>query len=218
MFSWRNNPLFYRAAGLSHLLVAANPDIAKQLTSDSKLSKMKVITCEDGVDTEMFHPSPLPEELTASWCGNSASGGGLLKGLDLARAACEREGVRLLTADREVNPIPHDRITNELYARSSFGLYPSSGEGTPNPLLETMACGRPVVITPVGLAPWLIQDGVNGVIIGERTVDGVAEAIRKVRTMNLVEAGRLARAAVEPFDWKHKVRCWSEALQLAESD
>lgn len=215
-FSWRQNLLLFRRdCEHSHALVAANEDIARQLRTEQLLPRRPVFLCEDGVDTEEFQPAPLPRDLVVSWSGNSFSGGGTIKGVELIEEACRREGVVLLTADREINPIPHDRIAEELYYRSSAGLYASKAEGTPNPLLETMACGRPVAITPVGLAPKLIKDGENGVFINDRSVDGVVEALRKLKSMDREAAGRAARAAVEPFDWRHKLESWSEVLDLA---
>jgi glycosyltransferase involved in cell wall biosynthesis len=79
-----------------------------------------------------------------------------------------------------------------------------------------MACGRPVAITPVGLAPKLIRDGENGVLIYDRSVDGVAEALCRLRSMDREAAGRKARAAVEPFDWRYKLENWRDVLNLAE--
>jgi len=216
-FSWRHNLiLFRRDCKHSCALVAANDDIAHQLKTESLLPRLPVFLCEDGVDTEAFKPTPLPSDLVVSWSGNSFSGGGIVKGLELIKAACKQEGITLLTADREVNPLPHDRIAEDLYHRSSAGVYASQAEGTPNPLLETMACGRPVAITPVGLAPKLIRDGENGVFINDRSVDGVVDALRRLGSMDREMAGRAARQAVESFDWKHKLENWREVLHLAK--
>ena len=216
-FSWRHNlMLFRRECEHSCALVAANEDIERQLSVEPLLKRRPVFLCEDGVDTKAFKPAPLPSDLVVSWCGNSFSGGGVIKGLELIEKACKRESVALLTADREVNPLPHDRIAEELYYKSSAGIYASTAEGTPNPLLEMMACGRPVAITPVGLAPKLIKDGENGILIYDRSVDGIANALRRLRLMDREAAGRAARQAVEPFDWKHKLENWRDVLRLAE--
>jgi glycosyltransferase involved in cell wall biosynthesis len=47
----------------------------------------------------------------------------------------------------------------------------------PLAILEEMACGKPVLATPVLGIPELIQDGKNGFIIGSLTVENVAHCI-----------------------------------------
>ena len=50
-------------------------------------------------------------------------------------------------------------------------------DGLPNVALEAMAAGKPLVATRVGGLPDLVQPGENGVLVDERDVDGLAEAI-----------------------------------------
>ena len=217
-FSWRHNPLLFRRTVLNaDGLVSCNEDFHQMLKRDGRFqTDLPMWVCEDGVDTKAFSPSPIPEGLIGSWVGNSVAGGGKLKGLHLIREACEKVNIKLLVADKQKDPVPHEEVAEKIYHRSSFGIYASTGEGTPNPLLETMACGRPVVITAVGLAPKLINDGRNGIIIQERTLKGILEALDRLKDINIQEAGVLARRAVEPFDWSIKVKDWESVLALAD--
>ena len=138
---------------------------------------------EDGVDLELFTVQPFPEEFTVGWTGNSfyeRLGLGDLKGLRLIKAACERLGVPLVIQDKETGQIPHKRMPEAFYRKISCYVCASECEGTPNPVLEALACGRPVVSTRVGIVPQVVTGELQGRIV-ERTVDALAEGIAAVR-------------------------------------
>lgn len=69
-----------------------------------------------------------------------------------------------------------DNIPLWLNAADIFVL-PSLSEGTPNVLLEAMACGLPCVASKVGGVPELIQDGENGLLAAPKSSAELAEKI-----------------------------------------
>jgi glycosyltransferase involved in cell wall biosynthesis len=46
-------------------------------------------------------------------------------------------------------------------------------------IVEAMAMGRPVVTTPVGIAPEVVEDGVSGVLARDGSVSGLGEALER---------------------------------------
>ena len=53
----------------------------------------------------------------------------------------------------------------ELMRQASIFVRPSTLEGMPLTVLEAMASGLPVIATPVGGTPELVEDGVNGYLV-----------------------------------------------------
>ena len=57
-------------------------------------------------------------------------------------------------------------------------------EGGPNMILEAGACGIPIISTPVGLAPEIIQDKQNGFLIPHNRLDILIDRIKKLVNSN----------------------------------
>ena len=53
-------------------------------------------------------------------------------------------------------------------------------EGSPLAVMEYMAMGKPVVATRVGGVPDLVEDGVNGLLVGPRDPVALAEAVAEL--------------------------------------
>jgi glycosyltransferase involved in cell wall biosynthesis len=66
--------------------------------------------------------------------------------------------------------------------RARVVVAPSHGESLPIIVAEAIACGLPVITTPVGVIPDYIQDGVHGLLIKPGDIDGLARAIEHVLT------------------------------------
>ena len=53
-------------------------------------------------------------------------------------------------------------------------------DGLPNALLEALAAGRPLIATRVGGIPDVVEDGVNGILVGEKDPAGLAAALERL--------------------------------------
>ena len=80
----------------------------------------------------------------------------------------------------------------EFYQGLDACICTSRVEGGPHSLLEASACGVPVISTGVGLAPELIRQGHNGLLI-ERSIECLARA----RRVEFCALGAYAAVAVD---------------------
>jgi glycosyltransferase involved in cell wall biosynthesis len=122
----------------------------------------------------------------------------LLQGLKVARA--EGVGARLMIAGSGPEEAQLRRTVTELGLTSDvsfvgpvFGnekvkllagadvlALPSYSEGLPYALLEAMAAGAPVIVTPVGAIPDVVVEGVHGLFVPPRDAAAIARAIAKL--------------------------------------
>ena len=54
-------------------------------------------------------------------------------------------------------------------------------DGIPNVLVEAMACGAPVVTTPISGIPEIVRDGVNGLLVAPDEPEALADAVLRLR-------------------------------------
>jgi glycosyltransferase involved in cell wall biosynthesis len=90
--------------------------------------------------------------------------------------------------------IPHDELP-ELLNRLKLLVLPSYTEGVPTIILEAMACGVPVVATPVGGIPDVVRDGETGFILEDNTPPEIARVILQALACSRLE--RVAQQASE---------------------
>ena len=83
--------------------------------------------------------------------------------------------------ERSVSPggLAETRLT-ALLAHSSVFCLPSTDEGVPMALLESMALRARVRRDAVGGMPEVVVDGQNGVLVEARMSDALAEALRSL--------------------------------------
>jgi glycosyltransferase involved in cell wall biosynthesis len=67
-----------------------------------------------------------------------------------------------------------------VYRESDVLLLTSDWEGTPNVVLEAMACGLPVVAARVGNVPRVIEDGRTGFLVAPEDVAGMIDVTRRL--------------------------------------
>lgn len=111
--------------------------------------------------------------------------------------------------------IPHIEVPRYLNKLRLLVL-PSRSEGLPNIVLEAMACGTPVLATPVGAVPDIIIHGETGFILDYKTTIDIAEAIVQVlKNSHLKEIADNARSLVEhTFSYESALKRYSKILNF----
>ena len=81
---------------------------------------------------------------------------------------------------RLLGPIAGQEKINT-FLNSDIFVLPTYAENMPNTLLEAMAAGLPVITTPVGAIPELIEDRENGFLINQGDYKSLANKIENLR-------------------------------------
>jgi teichuronic acid biosynthesis glycosyltransferase TuaC len=99
---------------------------------------------------------------------------------------------------RLLGPVPHVELPG-LYGAADASVLASSREGWANVLLESMACGTPVVAADIWGNPEVVRAPAAGLIYEPNTPDGIVAGVRRLFSALPDRAG--TRAYAEGFSW-----------------
>jgi len=104
------------------------------------------------------------------------------------------------------------------YGAADALILASSREGWANVLLESMACGTPVVASRVGGTPEVVTAPEAGLMMAERTPEALADAVR--RLFGHYPDRNATRRYAEGFSWADttagQLRLFRRILQVAD--
>lgn len=110
--------------------------------------------------------------------------------------------------------ISHDDLPKYLNQLRLLVL-PSYTEGLPNIILEAMACGTPVLTTPVGAIPDIIQDGKTGFIMENNSPESIVKNV--IRVLSSPELEKIADNSLqyvkENYTFESTVNRWRKLLE-----
>jgi glycosyltransferase involved in cell wall biosynthesis len=220
-------------------LVVVSP--SRWLASESQrslvLGRFEHLVIPYGLDTDVFRP--VDKAAARKILGLDADARVVMfiaEGATLKRkgAIYLVEAARLLQDDRRLaylslgrtsadlpTGVPHvalghlnnDKLLPMAYFAADVVVVPSTQDNLPNTVLESMACGTPVVGFDIGGIPDMIRDGITGRVVPARDSAALAAAIRDVlsdepRRQTMAAACR--RIAVEEYSLAATARSYLE--------
>jgi teichuronic acid biosynthesis glycosyltransferase TuaC len=119
-------------------------------------------------------------------------------GPDKSAIAQDAQRLGLADAVHLVGPVPNTELVR-WYSAADLSVLASSREGWPNVLLESMACGTPVVASAVGGVAEIVREPAVGTVVPERTAQAFAAAMQGL--LERAVARERVRAYAEGFGW-----------------
>ena len=112
--------------------------------------------------------------------------------------------------------VPHSRLA-QYYSMADVFVQPSVIESFGMPMIEAMACERPVIATEVGGAPEVFRSNENGMLVAASNTESLSNAIVQILSNERLarKLGENARnSVVSNYDWsaiaKSLVRIYEE--------
>jgi len=126
--------------------------------------------------------------------------------------------VKRLVKELNLNVKFTGKLSKEEWSKLSenynFFINTTNYDNTPLSVIEAMALGLPVVSTNVGGMPYLIEDGVDGILVEPNNIDEMTTAI-----VNLLENDELRERIIKnmqekviQFNWENVKLKWKDLL------
>lgn len=222
---WRAKRWIYARSRIT--LVAPSRWIAARARASPLLGGFPVQVIPNGLDTAVFRPVPKPAAREALGLPSRArivlfsaveadaprKGGALLREAlaaiaERARPPCHvllvgqgaaRLGASIRLPGRTFEQIHDDQTLALAYSSADLLVYPALADNLANTVLESMACGTPVVSFDVGGLPEVVRHMETGYLVREREAAALARGIERLladETLSATLGGR-ARTVVE---------------------
>lgn len=192
-------------------ILVVSENLGRVAVRDYDADPAKIRAIPNGCDATIFHPQPKDDARAAlgiagdaplvTYVGRLVPEKGLRELLDAVAALAPRlpglqlalvgEGPMRAELEARIGAMPGVRVhlpgaqaphaVARWMAASDLVTLPSYSEGHPNVLVEALACGRPVVATPVGGIPEVV-DADCGLLVAVRDPVALAEGLAAALT------------------------------------
>jgi glycosyltransferase involved in cell wall biosynthesis len=202
------NKDYFKRYALSRLILKNVSDyyicITSQQISDLielGIARRRIVHLPNSVNVKLYHPSREKEDNLILYVGRIVPIKGLhvlIKSLEFVKKSVHlvivgpigdveyyQDVLKIIDTKKlqkkhkiiYLGRIPQAELLN-LYKKASIFMLPSFWEAFPVVMLEALSCGTPVIATPVGGIPEVIQDFQNGILIPVNNPVKLADAIQ----------------------------------------
>lgn len=198
-----------RTRRLAERVVAVSNAVGRELIATEKLDPERLVVIPNGVDPALFRSRDSaavrarwqvpPGALVIGAVGRLSPTKGLVHLIDAVAAlgAAGHESVLVLAGSGSEHSALENRARRaglgaavrflgfcdrleEVYPGFDLYALPSLAEGSPNALLEAMACGLPAVACAVGGVPEIVEDGVSGLLVPPADAGALGAALGRL--------------------------------------
>ena len=198
--------------------VSVNSKILQKFLSP-KL-KSKIFLLENGINHNFFKiPKKIQNsEIVIGWNGKNknAKNYELLNKIKNFYSKNKNLKFKYLIADRKVSffnkikqKLVKDNIVKNFYNKIDYYICVSWHEGTPNPCLEALSCGIPVITTKVGNMPEVIKSSRNGFFV-EPNLNSINKILSKIQNIKKYEYKEMSKYSrkkiIQEWTWEKKYK------------
>jgi len=115
---------------------------------------------------------------------------------------------------QELGPVNDEKLMSVVYSAADVFVIPSLMDNLPNTVLESLLCGTPVIGFPVGGITDMVQDGVNGLLANEISVDALWETLSAfLNTIDTFDCEKIRQDAVNKYDLKIQANAYFDLFE-----
>lgn len=202
--------------------------------NQDRIDKKPSLEITDGVDLNKFVPKNLDRlrnisdrTINIGWVGNSkfkdSENDDDLKGVRkiiipaIDELINEGYNVKRKFADRNEGYISHENMPN-YYNSIDLYICASKEEGTPNPILESMACGVPIISTDVGIVTEAFGEKQKKYILNTRTKEELKKKIIQLISQpaeTWIELSKENLNQIQNWSWENKCKQFKKFFDKA---
>lgn len=237
----RKHRIFKSLDPCSLIIVAPSRWLAHEAKKSPLLGRFQIVHIPNGLDTEVFSPRnhhaardmfDIPYDMNvllflADGVSNRRKGFALL--IKVLASLGMQANICLISVGREKPEInktfPHvhlgsisdDRLLSLVYSAANLFVIPSLQDNLPNTVIESLACGTPVVGFDVGGIPDMVRAGITGRLVPSQDAEGIQTAIIDLLSNSdklAVMSANCRRIALEEYSLERQAQRYAELYEM----